>query len=402
MRVFTISGYPSTACRSAQFADELQQTLAFAAPTWRVHTCVVGDRAAVNDANDAIVVDRDDRASYALAGRRIVASAADLAIVHHDRDVWGGPNGRFILDLVSQFYGCGLPYALIVHDVGAASGADGCRTLALLGRNATRIVTFTRSARNLIRRLGEVEAECVVALPQGGPPALRHRFHPGSLRPSVSSALRRLRGTRLLTALGQTGADGGLEFAVAALRNVAERHRRAALLIVRAPTPAASSGPHSRRQLTRIAAGLGVQERVEFLEAELSPAELAAVLARTDLFLSPHVNANRHCSLPLTYALTAGRPVVATTYRYAVELLTTGGDQPGLLVPTGNAEALGSAIDQLLYDRRAQQSAQEAADRLGRNLLWTALGPRYVEVLAEAAQRALEPAIDTGPRLAAA
>ena len=42
--------------------------------------------------------------------------------------------------------GRGLPYALIVHDVGAASGADGCRTLALLGRHAARIVTFTRAA----------------------------------------------------------------------------------------------------------------------------------------------------------------------------------------------------------------------------------------------------------------
>ena len=96
MRLFAVSGYPSTTCRSAQFANELRLALSLAAPTWKLHTCVIGDRGAVDNVDAAIVIDRHHRAGYTQAARRIAASGADLVIVHHDQEASGGPNGRFI------------------------------------------------------------------------------------------------------------------------------------------------------------------------------------------------------------------------------------------------------------------------------------------------------------------
>src|SRR5689334_1172989 len=134
MRMFTVTGDPSTAARSARLARELQQALPLAAPAWKLHTCVVGNRDAVENVDAAMIVDRDYPVGYALAARRIAASGADLVVVHHGRGLWGGPNGRFIADLVSPFRDRGVPCALIVHDLGTRSGThfgtDGCQTLA--------------------------------------------------------------------------------------------------------------------------------------------------------------------------------------------------------------------------------------------------------------------------------
>jgi glycosyltransferase involved in cell wall biosynthesis len=104
----------------------------------------------------------------------------------------------------------------------------------------------------------------------------------------------------------------------------------------------AGDGP-KRRQLEKLAADLGVEDRVRFLG---SRSDIPALLGASDLFVLP----SRYEGFPLALleAMAAEVPVVATRIDGIDELVVDG--QNGDLVEAGDSAALGSAITNLLAD----------------------------------------------------
>ena len=104
----------------------------------------------------------------------------------------------------------------------------------------------------------------------------------------------------------------------------------------------AGDGPE-RRQLEKLAADLGVEDRVRFLG---SRSDIPALLGASDLFVLP----SRYEGFPLALleAMAAEVPVVATRIDGVDELVVDG--QNGDLVEAGDSAALGSAITNLLAD----------------------------------------------------
>src|SRR5262249_9142761 len=76
----------------------------------------------------------------------------------------------------------------------------------------------------------------------------------------------------------------------------------------------------------------------------------------------------------------AGKPVVATRFPHAAELLADGG---GLLVPHDDAAAIARALYRLLTDEKLATYAAAAAARIGRDLAWESVGERYHELATE-------------------
>lgn len=388
LRVAIVSAYTPLPHGSAMFAAELYGALASGVPRWRVGVCAVGPRHAPYAGPVTMVIDNDRRTDYRKGGRALAASGADLVVVQHDAGVLGGPDGSYLLDLVGELDEAAVPYAVMLHTVPASQRADQRQILTNLCNRAARVVAFTDQARRLLHLSGIAPAHRTAVLRPGAPWQLRRPFHPGDLRAPVVRALRSVRDARLLTTLGQYGPDGGLDFAIAALRDIADRHPTAVLLVVR-PAAVDRDDERSRRTLGALARRLDVAERLRYLDLVLTPAELTAVLARTDVFLSPYQNCERDRSGPLTYALAAGCPVVATSYRYAVEMCTNDdGPAPGLIVPCGSIAALSDAVDRLLGSRADLAAAQAGADLLGDQLTWDRLVPSYVKLLTDAARTA--------------
>jgi glycosyltransferase involved in cell wall biosynthesis len=145
------------------------------------------------------------------------------------------------------------------------------------------------------------------------------------------------------------------------------------------------SGEAYRARLTALAHDLGVGEHVRFVDAFLTEPELAALLRRTDLYLTPYRTAEQTCSGALTFALAAGCPVVSTSYRYAVDLVTPpGGPVRGALVPFDDPAAFATAINDLLDDPPRLAEVRRAAGQLGTTLTWPAVARRFAAVFSDA------------------
>jgi glycosyltransferase involved in cell wall biosynthesis len=126
---------------------------------------------------------------------------------------------------------------------------------------------------------------------------------------------------------------------------------------------------------------LGLQDRVRFCGTRR---DLGNVLSVTDVFVLPSLWEG--LPLALLLALGAGRPVVASALAGVPEVVTDG--VTGLLVPPGDAAALGAAMARLCNSederRRFGDAARDAvSERFGADHYVRAIAGVYEECLAD-------------------
>jgi L-malate glycosyltransferase len=119
----------------------------------------------------------------------------------------------------------------------------------------------------------------------------------------------------------------------------------------------AGEGP-LRHDLESLAATLGITARVRFLGVRR---DIPALLRGSDVFALTSVS--EAASLTVLEAMAGGLPIVLTAVGGNPELVRH--DQEGLLVPRGDARAVGDALESMLTDEtRARRLGENAARRV--------------------------------------
>jgi glycosyltransferase involved in cell wall biosynthesis len=136
--------------------------------------------------------------------------------------------------------------------------------------------------------------------------------------------------------------------------------RAMSLLHTTAPTRLEIVGDGScRESLERLAAELGVAERVHF-SGLVTDDELLDAYARADLFCMPSIAELQ--SLATMEAMSARTPVVLANAMALPHLVEQG--QNGLLYPPRDVHALANAIDEIIGDRATIDRMAAASERL--------------------------------------
>ncbi|MCU0648875.1 MAG: glycosyltransferase, partial [Gemmatimonadaceae bacterium] len=190
-------------------------------------------------------------------------------------------------------------------------------------------------------------------------------------------------GRRVLLTFGLLSPDKGLEYVIDAMPAILAAHPDAVYIVVGATHPHVleASGEAYRLMLQERARRLGVAGRMIFVNRFVSDAELGDYLGAADVYLTPYLNLEQSTSGTLAFALGAGKAMVSTPYRYAVEVLADG---RGLLVPSRDAAALAAAVIGLLSDRDGTSTMQARAATYGAAMRWSDVARRHVDSLAHA------------------
>src|SRR5207245_11652127 len=98
---------------------------------------------------------------------------------------------------------------------------------------------------------------------------------------------------------------------------------------------------------------LGIEKHVVFLDQFVDQATLLEFISMCDIYATPYLNEAQMTSGTLAYSFGLGKPVVSTPYWHARELLADG---RGILVPFGDAAAIGNEIAELLTDDTLRQA----------------------------------------------
>ena len=181
---------------------------------------------------------------------------------------------------------------------------------------------------------------------------------------------------------GLIGPGKGLEMAIEAFADLKDAHPvpRYIILGETHPKVQASQGNAYLNGLISRANDLGLGDIVEFDTRYLDVDALVLAVRQADVVVLPYSSTEQVTSGVLVEAIAAGKPIIATAFPHAIELLGSGA---GIVVPHGDPAALTAALRRVLTDPATAAGMAKEARRIATALYWPAIVHRYEQTAIE-------------------
>lgn len=121
----------------------------------------------------------------------------------------------------------------------------------------------------------------------------------------------------------------------------------------------------------------GVADSVSFDDRYWGASKLPALIQSASVVVLPYDSTDQVTSGVLVDAIACGRPVVATAFPHAIELLATGA---GIVVDHDGPEAITSALREVLTQPRRAGAMAAEARRLAPDMAWSVVAAAYVSL----------------------
>ena len=367
-----LSTYAPTRCGLATFSAALMGHLT--APE-------IGGSAGVVRVLDEPPTDRhEDVAGYLVNGTPdgpAVAAAAlngfDVAVIQHEYGIYGGRDGE---DVLRVFEDLRVPSIVVLHTVLAMPSAHQRQVLERVADAADVVVVMSEAARLRLNDGYLVDPDKIEVVPHGALSARGPRPAP-AIDPFAPAAAAQRRPTILTW--GLIGPGKGIEWAIDAMADLADLDVAPRYLIVGQTHPKVQErdGDAYRDSLRARAQNRGVEHIVEFDARYRDPRALMDLVSRADVVLLPYESTEQVTSGVLIEAVAACRPVVATRFPHARELLAAGA---GIVVPHRDPAAMAAALRRILTEPGLAASMIAHAGRVAPGLHWSAVAARYAGI----------------------
>jgi polysaccharide biosynthesis protein PslF len=354
-----LSTYPPTQCGLATFTRSLMRGIATEASGDRVGVVSVQDSPAGAEGPGVVGHLRTD-----VPGTHSSAAAAlntfDVAVVQHEYGIYGGPDGDQLLAVLDEIT---VPVVVVAHTVLSAPTPRQALILQQVIRASDAVVAMTDAARDRLVSIYGVAPDKVTVIRHGAVA----RADAGTAAAGTDP---------LILTWGLLGPGKGIEWAIDGLRAL-QRLRPLPTYIVAGqthPRVLLHEGEAYRDRLQRRAEDTGVAGMLRFEGSYLDDDALAKLISRADIVLLPYDSREQVTSGVLVEAVAAGKPVVATAFPHAVELLSSGA---GLVVPQGDGDAIGAALHRVLTEPGMASGMRAEAARIAPSLDWPAVAAQY-------------------------
>src|SRR6202034_4460079 len=189
----------------------------------------------------------------------------------------------------------------------------------------------------------------------------------------------------VILTFGLLSPNKGIEVMIDAMPSILKRRPDAVYVVLGATHPnlVRDQGEAYRESLIAHARQAGVEDHVVFLDQFVDQKTLLDFISMSDVYVTPYLNEAQMTSGTLAYSFGLGKAVVSTPYWHARELLADG---RGILVPFGDAAAIGIEIAALLTDDLRRQAMCERAYAVSRTMTWARTAERYIAVFTSARQ----------------
>ena len=368
-RIGLLSTYPPKLCGLATFAAALERELERAGN--RVDVVRIDDGHDVPGIPRPVAGELVNGVPASVRDAAGVLSRCDVAIIQHEYGIYGGVDGDEVIDLLTLLE---VPTIVILHTVLLEPSPHQRAVLEEIGELADRVVVMTEAARDRLIALYAIDDSKVVTIPHGASLPALERWKEVDERAGDRP--------QLLT-WGLLGPGKGIEHtidALALLGNVGRRPRYTVAGVTH-PKVFARDGDQYRNSLIQRSWAIGVAGSVTFDDTYRDVAQLTRFIASATVVVLPYDSRDQVTSGVLVDAIAAGRPVIATAFPHAVELLSSGA---GIVVPHADPVAMADAIRSIVSsDGEMLASMSAEARRLAPSLSWSVVAEQYARLSAE-------------------
>jgi glycosyltransferase involved in cell wall biosynthesis len=359
-----LSSFPPTACGLATFSAALAAGLAAHGAEVGIVRVVDADGADGSDGStDSVVGELVNGSARSVSASAELLNRFDVAVVQHEYGLFGGTDGDEVVEILA---GLRVPSVVIAHTILSDPTAHQSSVLNDVAALADLVVVMSEAARERLCSRFEVDPAKVVTIPHGAA-VPEHR-------PSTN----RSRRPTLLT-WGLIGPGKGIERAIDAMPMLHDLPMRPRYLVAGQTHPKvlATQGESYRRARMDQATRLGVAGSVVFDSSYRDLASLTALIQSSAVVVLPYDSTEQATSGVLVDAIAAGRPVVATAFPHAVELLSSGA---GLVVEHDDPSAMARGLHRVLTEPWLAQRMAGEARRLAPSLGWPVVAGQYLKL----------------------
>jgi glycosyltransferase involved in cell wall biosynthesis len=353
-----LSSYPPTACGLATFTAALAHGLSANGATAQVVRVADGPQRP----NDRVVGELVNGSPASLAAAADLLNQFDVAVIQHEYGLYGGPDGDEVLEVLG---GLRVPSIVIAHTILTHPTPHQRSVLVDVVAAADQVVVMSEAARTRLCTIFDVDPARVTTIAHG------------AAIPAAAGPLPA--GPPTMLTWGLIGPGKGIERMLDAMPRLHRLPMRPRYLVAGRTHPKVLAAQGEAYRDARIAQArrLGVGDSVRFDDDYRDMASLNALIASCAVVVLPYDSADQVTSGVLVDAIAAGKPVVATAFPHAVELLASGA---GIVVAHDDPDAMANALRRVLLEPGLAARMAREATRLAPALGWPVVAGAYLDL----------------------
>ena len=354
-----LSTYPPTPCGLATFSAALSEGLR--ANGSDVSVVRVADGSSSSDAR--VIGELVNGSATSVAATSELLNASDIVVVQHEYGIYGGVDGDEVVDIIG---GLRIPSIVVAHTVLKDPTPHQRSVLEAIAAMAAQVVVMSEAASQRLCLGFDVDPGKVTTIGHGA-------TVPRQIAPPARSD-----GPTLLT-WGLLGPGKGIERVIDVMASLRDLPVRPRYLIAGRTHPKvlAADGEAYRNARAEQARLRGVADSVSFDASYRDVSSLTALVQSSAVVVLPYDSTDQVTSGVLVDAIASGRPVVATAFPHAVELLASGA---GIVVGHDDPDALASALLRLLTEPHLAATMAAEAVRLAPRMAWPIVANAYLDL----------------------
>jgi glycosyltransferase involved in cell wall biosynthesis len=356
-----LSSYPPTACGLATFSAALASGLSV--QNSEVNVVRVVDTAGQIAPSDRVVGELVNGSPRSVNASSDALNHSDIAIVQHEYGLYGGADGDEVLEILGALH---VPSILIAHTILTNPSPHQRSVLNDAAALADRVVVMTEAARLRLCESFDIDDRKVTTIAHGAavPTPRATPDHVG--RPTMLT-------------WGLIGPGKGIERVIDAMRTLHNLPMQPRYLVAGRTHPKvlAAQGDSYRRDRIDQANRYGLSTSVVFDADYRDVDSLTTLIQSCTVVVLPYDSRDQVTSGVLVDAIAAGRPVVATAFPHAIELLSSGA---GIVVDHDDPDAMALALRSVLTNPELAATMAAEASRLAPSLGWSMIAGEYLRL----------------------
>ncbi len=290
-------------------------------------------------------------------------NGSDIAVVQHEYGIYGGADGDEVVDIIGALH---VPVIVVAHTVLKDPTPNQRWVLESIAAMAAQVVVMSEAARQRMCFVFDVDPRKVTTIAHGAAVPMKVAPRARSDRPT------------LLT-WGLLGPGKGIERVIEAMGSLRDLPVRPRYLIAGRTHPKvlAADGEAYRNARAEQARLGGLSDSVSFDASYRDVSSLTELIQSSAVVVLPYDSTEQVTSGVLVDAIASGRPVVATAFPHAVELLASGA---GMVVGHDDPDALASALFRLLTEPQLAAEMAAEALRLAPRMAWPIVATAYLDL----------------------
>jgi glycosyltransferase involved in cell wall biosynthesis len=353
-----LSTYPPTACGLATFTSALSDGLAASGADVSVVRVADGSPSLSN----RVVGELVNGSTGSVAACADLLNQSDVAVIQHEYGIYGGVDGDEVVEIIG---GLRIPSIVVAHTILKDPTPHQRSVFETITAMADQVVVMSEGARQRLCQVYNFDRRKVTTIPHGA---------------TVPTAARPKRpGRPTLLTWGLMGPGKGVERVIEAMGSLSDLPGRPRYMVAGRTHPKvlAAEGEAYREARIEQARHSGVADSVCFDPGYRDVTMLTELIQSSSVVVLPYDSTDQVTSGVLVDAIASGRPVVATAFPHAIELLSSGA---GIVVGHDDPDAMASALRRVLTQPRLAGSMAAEARQLAPEMAWPVVSGAYLHL----------------------